>query len=452
MKFHNSILELFGNTPLVKLNNLTRGLKPQIFAKLESMNPGGSIKDRIGLSIIQDAEERGAIKPGGTIVEATSGNTGIGLALAAAVKGYKCIFVMTDKCSPEKVRYLKALGADVVIVPATAKPDSPQYYVNTAARIAKETPNSFYASQYTNPANPEIHYKTTGPEIWEQTEGKITHFVAGMGTGGTISGVGKFLKEKNPKIKVIAGDPYGSIFKTYKESGVVTEGTPYLVEGIGQERIVENVWFQYIDEIVNVTDKDSFNMTRRLAREEGIFAGGSTGTILSAALKVAKNLDQKAVIVFTVCDIGERYLTKFYSDEWMREKRLLQMDKITVGLVLQTKQSDGLPRLVSVSPDDTAADALSMLEKYDLSILPVISQGKCVGCINDAELMSRILADSSVMNKNVSSIMGKPLPVLEDSDDIKHAIANLKELPAVLVSEYGNIVGILTRHDVLDFI
>jgi len=256
MKVHNNILDLFGNTPLIKLNKITKGLNPAIYAKMESMNPGGSVKDRIGLNMIVDAEKSGALKPGGTIVEATSGNTGIGLALTAAVKGYKCIFVMSDKPAPEKVKYLKALGADVVIVPSTAKPDSPQYYVNTAMRIAEDTPNSFYASQYTNPSNPEAHYKTTGPEIWEQTEGKITHFVASLGTGGTISGIGRFLKEKNKNIQVIGGDPYGSIFKTFKESGVIVEGTPYLVEGIGQERIVENVHFRYIDEIINVTDKD----------------------------------------------------------------------------------------------------------------------------------------------------------------------------------------------------
>lgn len=452
MNYYNSILELFGKTPLIKLSKITRGLKPQIFAKMESMNPGGSVKDRIGLAMIEDAEKKNLIKPGGTIVEATSGNTGIGLALAAAVKGYKCIFVMTDKCSVEKVRYLKALGADVVIVPVTAKPDSPQYYVNTAARIAKETPNSFYASQYDNPSNPEIHYKTTGPEIWEQTEGKITHFIASMGTGGTISGAGRFLKEKNPKIKVIAGDPYGSIFKTYKESGIVVEGTPYLVEGIGQERIPENVHFQYIDEIINVTDKDSFNMTRRLAREEGIFAGGSTGTLLWAALKVAKNLDENTVIVFIVLDIGERYLSKFYSDEWMREKRMLEKDKITVGIVAQTKIKDGLPNLVYVSPDDLVSDALQKLDEYNLSNLPVINGNKSVGSINDAELMSSVIEDSSTLSKKVNDVMDKPLPVLDELDDIKHAVSSLKKSPAVLVSEFGNIVGILTRYDVLDFV
>lgn len=452
MKFYNNILELFGNTPLIRLNRITRGIKAQVFAKMESMNPGGSVKDRIGLNIILDAEKRGDIKPGATIVEATSGNTGIGLALAAAVKGYKCIFVMTDKCSAEKVRYLKALGADVVIVPSTAKPNSPEYYVNTAERIARETPNSFYATQYTNPSNPDAHYKTTGPELWMQTNGKITHFVASMGTGGTISGTGRFLKEKNPSIKVIGADPYGSIFKTYKESGIVIEGTPYLVEGIGQDRIVENVHFQYIDEIINVSDKDSFNMSRRLAREEGIFSGGSTGTVLFAALKVAKELDGDSVVVFTVCDTGERYLSKHHSDEWMREKRLLEKDKTTVSLAYQTKISGGLPRLVSATPDELLSDALKRMEEYNISYLPVIDSNKSLGLIDEAEIMGKLLDNPELSKNRVGDVMGKALPVVEESDDIKIAIKNLKKSPAVLVSEYGNIVGILTRYDVLDFV
>ncbi|MCI0449492.1 MAG: pyridoxal-phosphate dependent enzyme [Chlorobi bacterium] len=452
MQVHNSILELFGNTPLIRLNKITRGIRAQVFAKMESMNPGGSIKDRIGLNIILDAEKRGDIKPGGTIVEATSGNTGIGLALAAAVKGYKCIFVMSDKCSVEKVRYLKSLGADVVIVPSTAKPNSPEYYVNTAERIAKDTPNSFYATQYTNHSNPEAHYKTTGPEIWEQTDGKITHFVASLGTGGTISGAGRFLKEKNQAIKVIGADPYGSIFKTFKESGVVIEGTPYLVEGIGQERIVENVHFKYIDEILNISDKDSFNMARRLAREEGIFTGGSTGTILCAAIKVAKELDENAIVVFTVCDTGERYLSKHHSDEWMREKRLLEKDKTTVSVAYQTKISGRLPKLVTASPGELVSAALRKMEEFNISHLPVIENNNSLGVINETEIMSKLIENPDLVNKKVSDVMGKPLPVVDEQDDVKNAIKSLKKSPAVLVSEYGNIVGILTRYDVLDFV
>ena len=452
MNVHNNILELFGNTPLIKLNKITKGIKAPVYAKMESMNPGGSVKDRIGLNIINEAEKKGAIKPGGTIVEATSGNTGIGLALAAAVKGYKCIFVMSDKCSVEKVRYLKALGADVVIVPSTAKPNSPEYYVNTAERIAKDTPNSFYATQYTNTSNPEAHYKTTGPEIWEQTDGKITHFVASLGTGGTISGTGRFLKEKSADIKVIGADPYGSIFKTYKESGVVIEGTPYLVEGIGQERIVENVHFKYIDEIINISDKESFNMSRRLAREEGIFTGGSTGTVLCAALKAAEKLGEDSLVVFTVCDTGERYLSKHHSDEWMREKRLLEKDKTTVSVAYQTKLSGGLPKLVTVSPNELVSGALNKMSEYNISHLPVIENNKSLGLVDEAEVMSKLIENPDLANKKVGDIMNKPLPIVDEQDDIKVAIKNLKKSPAVLVTEYGNIVGILTRYDVLDFV
>ncbi len=452
MQVYNNILELFGNTPLIRLNKITKGIKAPVYAKMESMNPGGSVKDRIGLNIVEEAEKNGALKPGGTIVEATSGNTGIGLALAAAVKGYKCIFVMTDKASVEKVKYLKALGADVVVVPSTAKPNSPEYYVNTAIRIAKDTPNSFYSTQYTNPGNPDAHYKTTGPELWEQTDGKITHFVSSLGTGGTISGTARFLKEKNPNVKVIGADPYGSIFKTYKESGVVVEGTPYLVEGIGQERIVENVHFKYIDEIINISDKDSFNMSRRLAREEGIFTGGSTGTILTAALKVAKGLDENSLVVFIVCDTGERYLTKHHSDEWMREKRLLEKENTSIGVAYQTKISSGLPKLVSVSPEQLVSEALSKMEEFNISHLPVIEGSRSVGTIIETGLISKLLEAPELASKKVSDVMEKSLPIVDEGDDIKVAIKNLKKSPAVLVSEYGNIKGILTRYDVLDLV
>src|SRR5258705_2720630 len=283
MNYYENVLGLIGRTPLVKLNRLTQGLKATVLAKMENLNPGYSVKDRIGISMIEAEEQDGSLKPGGTIVEATSGNTGIGLALAAAVKGYKCIFVMTDKASVEKSRYLKALGADVVITPVSAKPGTPDHYVSTARRIASETPNSFYPDQYSNPSNPDAHYKTTGPELWEQTGGKITHFVAGIGTGGTISGTGKFLKEKNPAIRIIGADPYGSIFKTFKETGKLVEATPYLVEGIGQQTIPENVQIKYVDDVINVTDRESFELSRQMGKLEGIFCGGGDPSQTPAA-------------------------------------------------------------------------------------------------------------------------------------------------------------------------
>src|SRR6476659_1493742 len=383
MQYSENVLALIGHTPLVKLNRLTRGIKATVLAKMENLNPGFSVKDRIGISMIAAAEREGKLKPGGTIVEATSGNTGIGLALAAAVKGYKCIFVMTDKASVEKARYLKALGADVVITPVSAKPGTPDHYVSTARRIAAETPNSFYPDQYSHPANPEAHYRTTGPEIWEQTDGKITHFVAGIGTGGTISGTGRFLKEKNPNIKVVGADPFGSIFKTYKETGKIIETTPYLVEGIGQEVVPPNVHIQYIDQVINISDGDSFEMSRQLGRVEGIFCGGSSGTNLAAALQVARDLDEDAIVVFIICDTGEHYLSKHHSDEWLKEKRLLEPQKITAGLLSGTKKPHATKTLVSVRPTDTVADALASMDEQGLSQIPVLSEGKAVGALRE---------------------------------------------------------------------
>src|ERR671918_555109 len=363
MNYYENVLQLIGHTPLVRLNRLAEGIKATVLAKMESLNPGYSVKDRIGISMIDAAEREGTLKPGGTVVEATSGNTGIGLALAAAVRGYRCIFVMTEKASVEKVRYLKALGADVVVVPATAKPGTPDHYVETARRIARETPNSFYPDQYSNPNNPEAHYRTTGPELWEQTEGRITHFVSGLGTGGSISGTGRYLKEKNPNVRIVGADPYGSVFKTYKETGRTHEATPYLVEGIGQEVVPANVQMRYVDEIITVTDRESFELSRRLGRQEGIFCGGSTGTNLAAALRVARSLDESGVVVFIVCDTGEHYLTKHHSDEWLKEKRLLEPQKITAGLITGTKKPQAPKSLVSVKPSDAVGDALQKMDE-----------------------------------------------------------------------------------------
>lgn len=452
MRVYDSVLDLIGNTPLVRINKLTRqfGIKAQVFAKMESLNPGYSVKDRIGISMIEDAERKGILKPGGTIIEATSGNTGIGLALVAAVRGYKCIFVMTDKVSVEKRRYLKALGADIVICPAAAKYGAPDHYLETAKRIARETPNSFYPDQYSHPANPLAHYRTTGPEIWRDTDGKITHFVAGIGTGGTISGTSRYLKEKNPNIKVIGADPYGSIFKIYKETGQVPEATPYLVEGIGQNMPVENVDLKMIDEIINITDRESFEMSRLLSRQEGIFCGGSTGTNFAAVVKIAKNLDEDAVIVFIVCDTGEHYLTKHHSDEWMKEKLLLEPQRITAELIVETK-SNGAPReLIYVTPDDTIAEALKKMSQNGITQLPVLEDGISVGSLRESQVYAKLLENHDLLNAKVAEIMDKSFPIVQSDASAEEIKSKLRESPAVLVEEFKRIIGIITRADMLD--
>ena len=450
MNYHENVLHLIGRTPLVRLSRMAQGIKATVLAKMESLNPGYSVKDRIGISMIDAAEREGTLKPGGTIVEATSGNTGIGIALAAAVRGYRCIFVMTEKASVEKVRYLKALGADVVVVPANAKPGTPDHYVETARRIARETPNSFYPDQYSNPHNPEAHYRTTGPELWEQTEGRITHFVAGLGTGGTISGAGRFLKEKNPDVRVVGADPYGSVFKTYKETGRTHEATPYLVEGIGQEVVPANVHMRYVDEIINVTDRESFEMSRELGRKEGIFCGGSTGTNLAAALKVARGLDESGVVVFIVCDTGEHYLTKHHSDEWLKEKRLLEPQKMTAGLISSTKPAGDRPRILSIEPTATVAEALAQMDKHGVTQMPVIEEGKSVGSVRENRLLAKVLGDRDLLGASVGQLMEPGFPVIDVEASSPEVTRLLRRHPAVLVEEFGRITGIITRHDMLD--
>lgn len=452
MKVYDNVLEIIGNTPLVKINNITKqyGIKAQVYAKMESLNPGYSVKDRIGISMVNDAEEKGILKPGGTLIEATSGNTGIGLALVAAVRGYKCIFAMTDKVSVEKRRYLKAVGADIVICSAAAKYGSPDHYVETAKRIARETPNSFYPDQYNHPANPLAHYRTTGPEIWRDTEGKITHFVSSIGTGGTITGTSRYLKEKNPNIKVIGADPYGSIFKQYKETGQVPEATPYLVEGIGQNIPVGNADMKAIDEIINITDRESFEMSRQLGRHEGIFCGGSAGTIFAGALRVAKNLTEDDVLVFIVCDTGEHYLSKHHSDEWMKEKLLLEPQKITAGLINETKDSDAPQALVFVSPQETVGAALAVMNENSITQIPVMEEEKAVGSLHESSVLQKLLKNRDLLDAKVSDVMDKSFPIVDVDASFKELKSKLQKSPAVLVENFNRITGIITRSDVLD--
>lgn len=452
MKFYNNILELIGNTPLVRINNITKQhkIKAPIYAKMESLNPGYSVKDRIGVSMIDWAEKEGVLKKGGTIIEATSGNTGIGLALTAAVRGYKCVFILTDKVSVEKMRYLKGLGADIVVCPAAAKPGTPDHYVATAKRISEETPNSFYPDQYNHPANPAAHYVGTGPEIWNDTEGKLTHFVSGIGTGGTISGTGRYLKEKNPDIRIIGADPYGSIFKTYKDSGHVPEATPYLVEGIGQSLPVGNADMKAIDEIINISDRDSFEYARQLSRREGIFCGGSTGTNFAAALKVAKDLDENALVVFIVCDTGEHYLSKFVSDEWMKEKLLLEPQRITAGLINETKNSGAPAELLFVAPDDTVGVALEKMSESGVTQLPVLENHRSVGSLRESRVLTKLLGDRELINSKVSDVMDESFPVMDVDSSLAEIKSKLQGSPAILVEDFKRITGIITRSDVLE--
>ncbi|MCS7176627.1 MAG: cysteine synthase [Candidatus Kapabacteria bacterium] len=453
MRFYENVLQLIGKTPLVKLQRVTAGIAATVLVKLENRNPGGSVKDRIGIAMIEAAEREGRLRPGLLIVEPTSGNTGIGLALAARLKGYQCLFVMTDKASQERIRYLQALGADVLIVPSAVGPSSPDYYFNVAQRLARELPNAIMLNQYDNPANPAIHEQTTGPEIWEDTEGRVTHFVAGIGTGGTITGVARFLKRMNPAIRIIAADPVGSVIKGYKETGRVGEAIPYLVEGIGQERIPANLDINLIDEVIAISDRESFLTARRLAREEGIFCGGSSGTNVAAALHVARLLPADAVVVTIICDTGERYLTKHHSEEWLRQHRLLDIGDFSLKSVLQTKLSRGrVPALVALPPSASVQEALQQMSAYEISQLPVIEQRQLLGTVRESRLLKALLDNPSSLSEPLQQFMEDPLPVVDAHASIQEGIQVLREYPAIVLSEFGHPTAVITRHDVLDYL
>lgn len=449
-KAYDSVLPTIGWTPLIRLQRIGAGLRTPIYGKAEYANPGGSVKDRIGLRMIEDAEKRGDLKPGGVIVEGTSGNTGVGLAVAAAVKGYRCIFTMPDKMTQEKVRLLKAYGAEVVITPTAVPPDHPDNYVNKAKQIVKETPGAILANQFYNQVNPQAHYETTGPEIWTQTEGKVTHFVAGAGTGGTVSGTGKFLKEKNAAIKVIAGDPQGSLYTGFSKTQKLGDGYPYKVEGIGGDKIPSTIWFDWVDEFRQVPDRDAFTMARRLAREEGILVGGSAGLNVALALEVARELDDPAACVVTIlCDTGERYLSKVFDDAWMQENQLLEVPRITVEQLLQRRASSA-PSLVSVAPAAAVRQALNLMSTWGVSQIPVLDDGQCVGGLTENVLMTRALAAPTLLDRPVRELMDPPFPVVDASTPTDRVGSMLtRESPAALVQKDGKLIGIVSRYDVL---
>jgi cystathionine beta-synthase len=449
-EFRNSILDFIGETPLVQLQKLSDPDGANVLAKVEYMNPGGSLKDRIAIEIIEEAERTGKIKPGGTIVEGTSGNTGLGLALVAAVKGYKSKIVVTDKQSQEKIWLLKSFGAEVIIVPSSVGPESPDYYVNTARRIAKETPNSLLANQFFNPVNPETHYKFTGPEIWRQAGGKVDAFVSGMGTGGTITGVGRFLKEKNPNVRIVGADPYGSELKLYKETGKLMGHHPYLVEGIGNDMVPGTLNLEYIDEIINVSDQDSFNISRRLTREEGIFCGGSSGTAVHVALEIAKTMPKGANVVAIVADTGERYLTKHHSDEWMKEQRMMRPERLSLDLINKSKDPR-IPVIISVEPSQSLKEAFKVMNEYGISQVPVLDNGKSVGSLKEREALAKIFHNTATLDTQVCEIMDNPFPELKEDATLIETITTLKENTAVLIKKGKSILGIVTRFDIMDY-
>ncbi len=445
-----NILDTIGWTPLVRLNRVTQGLRTPVLAKAEFFNPGGSVKDRIGLAMIEAAEREGRLKPGGLIVEATSGNTGVGLALAAAVKGYRCIFTMPDKMSQEKARLLHALGAEVIITPTAVPPDHPENYIMKGRAIAAAHPNAILADQHYNPVNPDVHYRTTGPEIWEQTEGKVTHFVCSPGTGGTVSGAGRYLKERNAQVRVIAGDPAGSIYTEYARTRRKTEGHPYKVEGIGGDKLPTSLHWDVIDEWITVSDKDAMLMTRRLAKEEALFTGGSTGVNVVAALEVARRVnDPQALVITVLCDTGERYLSKVYNDEWLRENEILESERVTVARLVEAKNS-GAPPVISVAPTATVRQALNLMSTYNVSQLPVLDGGDGVGAVSEQVLMGKALEAPALLDTPVGDVMDAPFPVVDADLPVDRLTALLsRETPAALVRRDGKIAGIVTRYDVL---
>jgi cystathionine beta-synthase len=446
-----SILDAIGGTPLVRINTITRGIVPAtVFAKLETFNPGNSIKDRMAVKMIEDAERAGLLKPGGTIVEGTSGNTGMGLAIAAVVKGYRCIFTTTDKQSKEKVDALRAFGAEVIVCPTNVDPDDPRSYYSVSSRLAQETPNAWKANQYDNLSNTQAHYEQTGPEIWSQTDGRITHLVSGVGTGGTICGVGRFLKEQNPKITVLGIDTYGSVFKKYKETGIFDKNEiyPYITEGIGEDFLPKNVDFSVIDHFEKVTDKDAAIMTRRIAHEEGIFAGNSAGAAMAGLLQLRDRFTAHDLVVVIFHDHGSRYLAKMFNDDWMRAKGFLEKTGLVARDLVASRRSTAL---VTLDRKDTVSRAIQVMTDNDYSQIPVTDDGRIVGSISETRLYSEIVRSPAVKSRSIDTIMQSAFPFVDISTGIDAlAMMITPESPAVLVRDFkSEETFILTRWDVM---
>ena len=445
------VLALVGNTPLVRLSRIGRGLRPTILAKMEHLNPGGSVKDRIGLPMIEDAERRGLLKPGGTIVEPTSGNTGVGLAIAAAIKGYRLVCTMADKQSQEKRDLLRAFGAEVVVCPTAVPPESPESYYKVAERIARETPGGFNPNQYYNPLNPESHYRTTGPELWHQTDGQITHFVVGVGTGGTASGAGKYLKEQNANIQIVGADPEGSLY-----TGDIH---PYKVEGIGEDFYPGTFDPALVDRWMRVTDRDSFLTARRLTREEGILVGGSSGTAMFAALEIAKELDASALIVVLFADSGRSYLSKIFNDEWMRQNGYLPRYPVQATVLDVMKHRVGTPGLIVVSKGASVRSAIETMQRYGISQIPVVANGEAlnitdiVGSVQEKTMLDRVFRDPGLVDEKVERVMEAPFPVVQANEDVERLYAELSGgAPALLAASDDRPVSIITKADLLEFV
>ena len=450
MRVMESFLDAMGNTPLVRLRRVTRRVRPTVLAKLEMLNPGGSVKDRIGIRMIEAAEREGLLKSGGTLVEPTSGNTGHGLAIAAAIKGYKCIFVMPDKMSQEKVALLRAYGAEVVITPTAVPPESPESYYRVADRLTEEIPGAFQPNQYFNQVNPDTHFDTTGPEIWEQTDGRIDVLVAGVGTGGTITGIGRYLKERNPAVTVVGADPEGSVF-----SG--DEPRPYLVEGIGEDFWPSTFDPTVVDRYVKVSDRDSFITARAVTRQEGILVGGSGGTAVFAALTVARELPENKLVVVVLPDTGRNYLSKLYSDSWMLQYGFLERPEVVrVEEVLSAKHGE-TPPLVTVQAREKVRQAVDRLQQYGISQAPVVREESLevsafVGSIRESTLLDRLFRDPDSLQADVAEVMAAPLPMVEFDQPVEVAFSELQASPAVVVAKHGEALGVLTRSDLLEFL